>query len=38
MLKITGRQMAGEKDEDLMEFVTEGKLYEKGEARYLVYD
>lgn len=38
MLKITGRQMAGKDDEDLMEFVTEGKLYDKGDARYLVYD
>lgn len=30
--------MAGAENEDLMEFVTEGKLYEKGESRYLVYD
>lgn len=38
MLKITGRQFAGEEGEDRMEFVTEGKLYEKGESTYLVYD
>lgn len=37
-LKITGRQMAGEEVEDRMEFVTEGRLYEKGESTYLVYD
>lgn len=36
-LKITGRQCA-EKEEDRMEFVTEGKLYERDGARYLVYD
>ncbi len=30
--------MAADDDEDLMEFVTEGKLYEKGDSRYLIYD
>ena len=38
MLKITGRQMADKDDEDLMEFITEGKLYERGGSRYLIYD
>lgn len=38
MLKITGRQLAGSEDEDRMEFITEGKMYEKGEDTYLVYD
>ncbi len=37
MLKITGRQIA-DNDEDRMEFVTEGKLYEKDGAMYLTYD
>lgn len=36
-LKITGRQLA-ENEEDRMEFVTEGKLYERGGFQYLVYD
>jgi len=37
MLKITGRQFS-ENDEDRMEFITEGKLYERDGARYLMYD
>ena len=38
MLKITGKQFAGDNSEDQMEFITEGKLYEKGDATYLIYD
>lgn len=38
MLKITGKQFAGDESEDQMEFITEGKLYEKGESTYLIYD
>lgn len=38
MLTIIGRQFAGDEAEDRMEFVTEGKLYRRGEATYLVYD
>ncbi len=38
MLKITGKQFAGEESEEQMEFVTEGRLYEKDGATYLVYD
>ncbi len=38
MLKITGKQFAGDNAEDQMEFITEGKLYEKGDATYLIYD
>jgi len=38
MLRITGKSMVGELEEDRMEFVTEGKFYEKGEALYIVYD
>lgn len=37
MLKITGRQFS-ENDEDRMEFITEGKLYERNGAKYLMYD
>lgn len=37
-LKITGRQMAGTEDEDQMEFITDGKLYDRGNSRYLVYE
>ena len=38
MLKITGRQFSGDSSEDQMEFITEGKLYEKGDSTYLIYD
>lgn len=38
MLKITGRQYDGDKPLDKMEFVTEGKMFERGGATYLVYD
>ena len=38
MLKIIGKQMTGEREEEQMEFVTEGKYYEKGESVYLIYD
>ncbi len=38
MMKIIGTQVTDDLEEDQMEFVTEGKLYEKGEAIYLVYD
>lgn len=38
MLKITGRQYNGDKPLDKMEFVTEGKMYERNGATYLVYD
>lgn len=38
MLKITGRQFEGDKPQEKMEFVTEGKMYEREGATYLVYD
>ena len=38
MLKITGRQYDGDKPQDKMEFVTEGKMYERNGATYLVYE
>ncbi|WP_027400304.1 DUF1934 domain-containing protein [Anaerovorax odorimutans] len=38
MLKITGKQMSGDSEEDKLEFITEGKYYEKGESIYLLYD
>ncbi len=37
-LKIVGRQYDGENAEDQMEFVTEGRLYEKNGATYLIYE
>ena len=38
MLKIIGKQFFGDNPEDKMEFITEGKLYKKNGATYLVYD
>lgn len=38
MLKIIGKQFAGEESEEQMEFITEGKLYERNGATYLIYD
>jgi len=38
MLKIIGKQITIESEEDQLEFVTEGKYYEKGDSVYLVYD
>ena len=37
-MKITGKQFSGDISEDQMEFITEGKLYEKGDSTYLIYD
>lgn len=38
VIKITGRQFVGDQEkEDQIEFVTDGKIYERGGARYLVY-
>lgn len=37
MLKIVGVQITKDKEEEQMEFVTEGKIYEEGEAVYLTY-
>ncbi|MDD4376820.1 MAG: DUF1934 domain-containing protein [Eubacteriales bacterium] len=39
MLKIIGKQYNTEdKSEEQLEFITEGKLFEKGESTYLMYD
>lgn len=38
MLRIVGKSLVGELEEDQMEFVTEGKFYKKGDALYIVYD
>ena len=38
MLKITGKQFSGDDAEEQMEFITEGKLCEKGDSTYLIYD
>ena len=37
-LKITGKQYSADQEEDQMEFITEGKLYEKNGALYLIYE
>ncbi len=37
-LKITGKHIHDDVEEEQMELITEGKLYRKGEALYLVYD
>ncbi len=37
-LKITGKQVSADNDEDQMEFITEGKLYERNGATYLIYE
>ena len=38
MMRIIGTQVNAEMEEDQMEFVTEGKLYQKGDSLYLLYD
>lgn len=37
MLKIIGRQITTDSEQDQLEFVTEGKYYVKGDSVYLVY-
>jgi len=37
-LKIIGTQVSPDNEEDTVEFVTEGQLYEKNGALYLLYD
>ena len=37
-LKIIGKQFSTENGEDQMEFVTEGKMYERNGSTYLVYE
>lgn len=38
MIRIIGEQTNKESGKDSMEFVTEAKLYERGEALYLIYE
>ncbi|MBN7774115.1 DUF1934 domain-containing protein [Clostridium aminobutyricum] len=38
MLKIRGKQISADSEEDQIEFVTEGKIYERNQAVYVVYD
>lgn len=38
MIKIKGHQANDESGEDSIEFVTEAKLYKRGEAMYLIYE
>ncbi|MCQ2554880.1 MAG: DUF1934 domain-containing protein [Clostridia bacterium] len=37
-LKITGKQVIDSREEDQMEFVTDGKLYLKNDAIYVIYE
>lgn len=38
MMKIIGTQLNADMEEDQMEFITEGKLYQRGDSLYLLYD
>ena len=38
MVKIKSKQMSEENGEDIMEFVTEARMYERNGAVYLLYD
>ncbi|MCI8645593.1 MAG: DUF1934 domain-containing protein [Firmicutes bacterium] len=38
MMRIIGTQVNANAEEEQLELITEGKLYEKGEAMYLIYD
>lgn len=38
MLKIIGKQFTDENPEEQMEFITEGKLFERNGSTYLIYD
>lgn len=38
MLKIVGKQFVGDEAEEQMEFITEGRMYRRGQAIYLIYD
>ncbi|MBR0599205.1 DUF1934 domain-containing protein [Sinanaerobacter chloroacetimidivorans] len=38
MLKIVGKQVTIDSEEEQLEFVTEGKFYEKDDSVYLLYD
>ncbi len=37
-LKITGKQCFENKEEDQMEFITDGKIYVRNDSLYMVYD
>lgn len=38
MIKIKGHQASDESGEDSLEFITEAKLYKRGETIYLIYE
>ncbi len=38
MIRIKGRQISRDNDDDEMEFITEGKLYSRNGTLYLIYD
>ncbi len=37
-LKITGKQISGNEPEEKMEFITEGKMYDKNGSKYIMYE
>ena len=38
LIKITGKRFNGSDSSDDMEFFSDGKMYQRGSARYIVYD
>ena len=38
MLRIIGKQITADMEEEQLEFITEGKLYERAGSLYLVYE
>jgi uncharacterized beta-barrel protein YwiB (DUF1934 family) len=37
-IKIVGKQVYDDREEDQLEFITDGKLYQRGDAIYMVYE
>ena len=37
-IKITGKQVYENHEEDQMEFITDGKIYQRNNAVYMIYD
>ncbi len=38
LMKVIGTQLGNDREEEQMEFITEGKFYEKDKAMHLIYD
>ena len=37
-IKITGRRFVGDEAEDEMEFISDGRMFDRNGARYYIYD